>query len=31
LANLFVAMLQAIDVPVEKFADSTGAMTELSR
>lgn len=31
LANLFVAMLNAIDVPVEKFADSTGAMTELSR
>jgi hypothetical protein len=31
LANLFVAMLNAVDVPVEKFADSTGAMTDLSR
>ena len=29
LANLFVTMLHAVDVPVEKFADSTGAMTEL--
>ena len=29
LANLFVTMLNAIDVPVEKFADSTGAMTEV--
>jgi hypothetical protein len=29
LANLFVSMLQAVDVPVEKFADSTGEMTEL--
>lgn len=29
LANLFVSMLNAVDVPVEKFADSTGAMTEL--
>lgn len=31
LANLFVAMLNAVDVPVEKFADSTGVMTELNR
>ncbi len=31
LANLFVAMLNAADVPTEKFADSTGAMTELTR
>lgn len=29
LANLFVSMLHAVDVPVEKFADSTGEMTEL--
>ena len=29
LANLFVSMLNAVDVPIEKFADSTGAMTEL--
>lgn len=29
LANLFVSMLNAIDVPVKKFADSTGPMTEL--
>ncbi len=29
LANLFVSMLNAVDVPVEKFADSTGRMTEL--
>ena len=29
LANLFVSMLNAVDVPTEKFADSTGAMTEL--
>lgn len=29
LANLFVTMLNAIDVPVEKFADSTGAMSEV--
>ncbi len=29
LANLFVTMLQAIDVPVEKFADSTGTMREV--
>ena len=29
LANLFVTMLNAVDVPVKKFADSTGAMTEL--
>lgn len=29
LANLFVSMLNAVDVPIETFADSTGAMTEL--
>ncbi len=29
LANLFVSMLNALDVPTEKFADSTGAMAEL--
>ena len=29
LANLFVSMLDAVDVPVESFADSTGRMTEL--
>lgn len=29
LANLFVSMLQAVDVPVEKFADSTGEMNQL--
>jgi hypothetical protein len=29
LSNLFVSMLNAVDVPTEKFADSTGAMTEL--
>ncbi len=29
LANLFVTMLNAVDVPVERFADSTGAMTEV--
>ena len=29
LTNLFVSMLNAIDIPVEKFADSTGTMSEL--
>ena len=29
LANLFVSMLHAVDVPVQKFADSTGAMSEV--
>lgn len=29
LANLFVSMLNAVDVPVDRFADSTGAMGEL--
>jgi hypothetical protein len=29
LANLFVSMLNALDVPVKKFADSTGPMTEV--
>jgi hypothetical protein len=28
LANLFVSMLHAVDVPVNSFADSTGPMTE---
>ena len=31
LSNLFVSMLNAVDVPVDKFADSTGPMTELLR
>lgn len=30
LANLFVSMLNAVDVPVKKFADSTGEMTEVT-
>lgn len=29
LSNLFVSMLNAVDVPVERFADSTGSMTEI--
>jgi hypothetical protein len=29
LANLFVSMLNAVDAPTKKFADSTGPMTEL--
>ncbi|MGB0143650.1 MAG: DUF1552 domain-containing protein [Akkermansiaceae bacterium] len=29
LSNLFVSMLNAVDVPVEKFADSTGELTEI--
>lgn len=29
LANLFVSMLNAVDVPVEKFADSTGVMSDI--
>ena len=29
LANLFLSMLHAVDVRVKRFADSTGAMTEL--
>ena len=29
LSNLFVSMLNAVDVPVEKFADSTGNMNQL--
>jgi hypothetical protein len=29
LSNLFVSMLDAVDVPVGKFADSTGDMTEI--
>jgi hypothetical protein len=30
LANLFVSMLNAVGVPLKRFADSTGAMTELT-
>jgi hypothetical protein len=29
MANLYVSMLNAVDVPTEKFADSTGEMTVL--
>jgi len=29
LANLFVSMLNAVDVPTERFADSTGEMTQV--
>ena len=29
LANLFVSMLNGVDVPVTSFADSTGPMTDL--
>ena len=29
LANAFVSMLNAVGAPVEKFADSTGGMSEL--
>ncbi len=29
LANLFVSILNAVDVPIKKFADSTGTMTEI--
>ena len=29
LANLFVSMLHAVDVPVKSFADSTGPMAEV--
>lgn len=31
MANLFVTVLNAIDVPVTKFADSTGVMSELTQ
>ena len=31
LANLFVSMLNAVDVPVEKFADSTGNLSQLMK
>lgn len=31
LANLFVSMLNAVDVPVETFADSTGNLSQLMR
>jgi hypothetical protein len=31
LANLFVTVLNALDVPVERFADSTAAMTDLTK
>ena len=30
LANLFVTLLQRLECPVEKFADSTGALSELT-
>lgn len=30
MANLFVSMLNAVDVPVKNFADSTGPMTQLT-
>lgn len=29
LANLFVSMLHAVDVPIRRFADSTGGLSEL--
>jgi hypothetical protein len=29
LSNLYVSMLNAVDVPTQKFADSTGEMTQL--
>ena len=29
LANMYLSMLKAIDIPVEKFADSTSEMKEL--
>ncbi|MEM6507838.1 MAG: hypothetical protein AAF711_20580, partial [Planctomycetota bacterium] len=29
MANLFVTMLQAMDIPTTKFADSTGTLPEL--
>lgn len=29
LANLLLSMLHAVDVPIERFADSTGPLTEL--
>ena len=29
LTNLFVSMLNAVDVPVKSFADSTGSMAEV--
>ena len=31
LANLFVSMLNAVDVPIERFADSTGNMSQLMK
>lgn len=31
LANLFATLLQAMDVPAERFADSTGALNQLLR
>ena len=31
MANLFVTMLQAMDIPQEKFADSTGNLNQLLR
>jgi len=29
LSNLYVSMLNAVDAPTKKFADSTGRMTEI--
>jgi len=29
MANLFVTMLQAMNVPAERFADSTGTLSQL--
>jgi hypothetical protein len=29
LANLFLTMLNAVDVPVDRFADSTGELTDI--
>ena len=31
LTNLFVTLLQAMDIPAEKFADSTGTLNQLLR
>jgi hypothetical protein len=31
MANLFVTMLHAMDIPAEKFADSTGNLDQLLR
>jgi hypothetical protein len=31
LSNLFVTMLQAMDISADKFADSTGTLNQLLR